>query len=99
MKKAIYLLAAVLLASASTAEAAVIAGREVDNTTLGIAIAIAFIIALLICMKFKSDMQTARIAGDADEYLKGDSVSFYDRQDVYQNTTVVRQPLPQKKDN
>lgn len=97
MKKTICLLASALVLGASRAEAAEIAGREVDPAVLCIAVGIAFLIALLICLKFKSDMKTARIAGDADEYLQSDSVSFYDREDTYLNTTVVRQPLPQQK--
>jgi len=99
MRKTICLLAPLLTlwATEARADEIMIAGRPVDPVMLGVAVAIGFLIALLICLKFKSDMRTARIAGDADEYLQGDSVSFYDREDSYVRTTVVRQPLPQQK--
>ena len=59
-----------------------------SGSSYAIEIAIGFIIALVYCLKCRSDMRTANTAYDADSYCKGSSVNFNERADTYINTTV-----------
>ncbi|MBO4317409.1 MAG: hypothetical protein J5855_03910 [Mailhella sp.] len=70
---------------------------DADPSLIAIAVCFGFIIALLICLKFRSDMRTARERADADMYLKDDSVSFSLREDTYTHTTESRTPISNNK--
>ena len=67
--------------------------QEADPALIALGVGIGILIALLICMKFRSDMKTARKRTDANMYLKAESISFSLREDSYTHTTESRTPI------
>lgn len=71
---------------------------EKDGNVLiyyGIALGVSALIALLVCMGFKRQMNTAVAQADADAYVEKDGVTITKRSDYYTHTTTVRHKIEQ----